>query len=178
MSFKEGVTIIIWNDSLERFSWTFLLPSSDKPLAGLRRSNLCLCVLLHVTMPCLSLWFCSINEGHQLFSLCYNPASERMTLATKRIWVSENDDDGSGCSCNLATPWPALLGLGSFEPPFFSFSSRTLPLCSASFLPAATCSGSLFGFILFLSVEVTCMSLAEGLPLQALAEGWLVLLQS
>ena len=176
MSFKEGVTIIIWNDSLEQFSWTFLLPSNDKPLAGPRRSNLCF--LLRVTLLCLSLWFCFINEGHQPFSLCYNPASERMTLATKRIWVSENDDDGSGCSCNLAAPWPALLGLGSFEPPFFSFSSRTLLLCSASFLPAATCSGSLFGFILFLSVEVTCMSLAEGLPLQALAEVWLVLLQS
>ena len=163
MSFKEGVTIIIWNDSLEQFSWTFLLPSNDKPLAGPRRSNLCF--LLRVTLLCLSLWFCFINEGHQPFSLCYNPASERMTLATKRIWVSENDDDGSGCSCNLAAPWPALLGLGSFEPPYFSFSSRTLLLCSASFLPAATCSGSLFGFILFLSVEVTCMSLAEGLPL-------------
>ena len=36
------------------------------------------------------------------------------------------------------------------------FSSLTLLLSSESFLPAATRPGSLFGFVLFLSFEVSC----------------------
>lgn len=73
------------------------------------------------------------------FLLEYSPACERTTLATERIWVGENDDDVFSLGVMPAPLWLAPLGHGSFgslycfELPFFSFSSLTLLLCSASF---------------------------------------------
>ena len=80
-----------------------------------------------------------VQSTFNSFLLEYSPACERTTLATERIWVSENDDDVSSLGVMPVPLGLAPLGPGSigssycFELPFFFFSSLTLLLCSASF---------------------------------------------
>ena len=82
---------------------------------------------LELTLLCLSLWFWFINESHQLFSFIVKSSQWELHLLLKEFeWV------------RMTTMFPSSGSNPSdcFEPPFFFFSSLTLLLYSASFLPA------------------------------------------
>ena len=82
---------------------------------------------LELTLLCLSLWFWFINESHQLFSFIVKSSQWELHLLLKEFeWVR----------MTMMFPSSGSNPSDCFEPPFFFFSSLTLLLYSASFLPA------------------------------------------
>ena len=82
---------------------------------------------LELTLLCLSLWFWFINESHQLFSFIAKSSQWELHLLLKEFeWVR----------MTMMFPSSGSNPSDCFEPPFFFFSSLTLLLYSASFLPA------------------------------------------